>query len=192
MELIKCDWCKGSDLYQKYHDEEWGVPSFNDEHLFEMLILEGNQAGLSWSTVLNKRENFREALDGFNAEKIARYDDKKRAELLNNAGIIRNKLKVNAAIVNAQTYLKIKETGISFSDYLWKFNEGRVTINSFKTMDDIPATTKVSDIMSKQMKKDGFKFVGSTIMYAHMQATGMVNDHIVSCFRYKPCKELAV
>jgi DNA-3-methyladenine glycosylase I len=157
-----------------------------------MLILEGNQAGLSWSTVLNKRENFRKALDGFNAEKIARYDDKKRAELLNNAGIIRNKLKVNAAIVNAQTYLKIKETGTSFSDYLWKFNEGRVTINNFKTMDDIPATTKVSDIMSKQMKKDGFKFVGSTIMYAHMQATGMVNDHIVSCFRYKPCKELAV
>ncbi len=192
MELIKCDWCRGSDLYQKYHDEEWGVPSFNDEHLFEMLILEGNQAGLSWSTVLNKRENFRKALDGFNAEKIARYDDKKRAELLNNAGIIRNKLKVNAAIVNAQTYLKIKETGTSFSDYLWKFNEGRVTINNFKTMDDIPATTKVSDIMSKQMKKDGFKFVGSTIMYAHMQATGMVNDHIVSCFRYKPCKELAV
>lgn len=191
MDVIKCNWCLGSDLYQKYHDEEWGVPSFDDEHLFKMLILEGNQAGLSWSTILNKRENFRKAFDGFDAEKIARYDDIKRAELLNNAGIIRNKLKVNAAITNAQAYLKIKEAGKTFSDYLWNFNDGKVTVNSFKSMDEIPTKTEVSDIMSKQLKKDGFKFVGSTIMYAHMQATGMVNDHIISCFRYEPCKKLA-
>lgn len=191
MDKIKCDWCLGSELYQKYHDEEWGVPSYDDQHLFEMLILEGNQAGLSWSTILNKRENFREAFDGFDAEKMARYDDKKRAELLSNAGIIRNKLKVNAAIVNAQLYLDIKNRGQSFSDYLWKFNDGQVTVNNFKSMSDVPATTPVSDAMSKQMKKDGFKFVGSTIMYAHMQATGMVNDHIVSCFRYESCKSLA-
>lgn len=189
MEKVKCDWCMGSELYQKYHDEEWGVPSYDDQHLFEMLILEGNQAGLSWSTILNKRENFREAFDGFNAEKMACYDEKKVAELLSNAGIIRNKLKVRAAITNAQTYLGIKESGRSFSDYFWSFNDGKVTVNSFKTMSDIPATTAVSDKMSKQMKKDGFKFVGSTIMYAHMQATGMVNDHIVSCFRYKECLE---
>ena len=187
MDKIKCDWCLGSELYQKYHDEEWGLPSYDDQHLFEMLILEGNQAGLSWSTILNKRENFRQAFDGFNAEKMARYDEKKRAELLTNAGIIRNKLKVNAAIVNAQLYLDIKNSGHSFSDYLWKFNDGKVTVNNFKSMSDVPATSPVSDAMSKQMKKDGFKFVGSTIMYAHMQATGMVNDHIVSCFRYQEC-----
>ena len=181
----------GSELYQKYHDEEWGSPNYNDEHLFEMLILEGNQAGLSWSTILNKRENFREAFDGFDAEKMARYDEKKVAELLSNAGIIRNKLKVRAAITNAQAYLKIKESGTTFSDYFWGFNDGKVTVNSFKSLSEVPATTAVSDKMSKQMKKDGFKFVGSTIMYAQMQATGMVNDHIVSWFRYQECKEMA-
>ena len=181
----------GSELYQKYHDEEWGAPNYNDEHLFEMLILEGNQAGLSWSTILNKRENFREAFDGFDAEKMARYDEKKVAELLSNAGIIRNKLKVRAAITNAQAYLKIKESGTTFSDYFWGFNDGKVTVNSFKSLSEVPATTAVSDKMSKQMKKDGFKFVGSTIMYAQMQATGMVNDHIVSWFRYQECKEMA-
>lgn len=189
MEKIKCDWCLGSDLYQQYHDEEWGVPSYDDQHLFEMLILEGNQAGLSWITILNKRENFRKALDGFDAEKMALYDENKRQELLSNAGIIRNKLKVNAAIVNAQAFLKIRESGITFSDYLWQFNDGKVLVNSFKTMADVPATSEVSDRMSKQLKKDGFKFVGSTIMYAFMQATGMVNDHIVSCYRHKECQQ---
>jgi len=190
MDKIRCDWCAGSDLYKQYHDEEWGVPSYDDQHLFEMLILEGNQAGLSWITVLKKRENYREAFDGFNAEKMARYDETKFNELIQNPGIIRNKLKVKAAISNAQIYLDIKEKGSSFSDYLWQFTDGHVITNKFKTMNDIPATSDVSDRMSKQMKKDGFKFVGSTIMYAHMQATGMVNDHIRSCFRYQACKDL--
>ncbi len=190
MEKVRCGWCLSSELYMKYHDEEWGVPSYDDQHLFEMLILEGNQAGLSWITILNKRENFREAFDGFNAEKMARYDEKKVAELLNNAGIIRNKLKVRAAISNAQTYLKIVEGGMSFSDYFWRFNDFKVTVNSYKTLEEVPNTTDISDAMSKQMKKDGFKFVGSTVMYAHMQATGMVNDHLVDCFRYEECKAL--
>ncbi len=181
----------GSTLYQEYHDKEWGVPSFDDQHLFEMLILEGNQAGLSWSTILNKREHFREAFDGFNAEKMAKYSEEKVQELLQNPGIIRNKLKVRAAITNAQIYLKIKDSGMSFSDYFWRFNDGKVTVNAFKTLKEVPATSPISDAMSKQMKKDGFKFVGSTIMYAHMQATGMVNDHIVDCFRYQECKEMA-
>ena len=184
---IRCGWCGSTDLYKKYHDEEWGLPNYDDNHLFEMLILEGNQAGLSWSTILNKRENFRKAFDGFNPERIAMYDEKKRMELLQDAGIIRNKLKVNAAIVNAQNYLRIKSSGQSFSDYLWQFNDGKVLVNTFKTLADVPATTSVSDKMSKQLKKDGFKFTGSTIMYAFMQATGMVNDHIMSCYRYQEC-----
>lgn len=190
MEKVRCDWCGSSDLYKQYHDEEWGVPNHNDEHLFEMLILEGNQAGLSWITVLNKRENFRNAFDGFDPEKIAQYDDEKFQELITNAGIIRNKLKVKAAITNAKLYLDLRDQGISFSDYLWKFTDGKVIVNNCQTMNDVPATTEVSDKMSKQMKKDGFKFVGSTIMYAFMQATGMVNDHIESCHRYQACIDL--
>lgn len=190
MDKNRCGWCSSTELYRKYHDEEWGVPSFDDDHLFEMLILEGNQAGLSWITVLNKRENYRKAFDGFDAEKMARYDEKKFQELINNAGIIRNKLKINAAIHNAKLYLDLKDKGISLSDYLWKFTEGKVIVNSFKDLSEVPATTAISDKMSKQMKKDGFKFVGSTVMYAHMQATGMVNDHITSCFRYQECLDL--
>lgn len=183
----RCAWCESTDLYKKYHDVEWGKPCYDDHTLFEFLILETNQAGLSWITILNKRENFRAAMDQFDAEKIARYDDKKIAELLANAGIIRNKLKINAAIVNAQKFLDLKERGQSFKDYLYQFIDGKVIINKFKTMLEVPATTPISDTMSKQMKKDGFKFVGSTVMYAHMQATGMVNDHIVDCFRHQEC-----
>ena len=191
MEINRCGWCSSSELYKKYHDEEWGVPCFDDDTLFEFLILETNQAGLSWITILNKRENFRIAMDGFDPEKIARYDEHKIQELLNNPGIIRNKLKVNAAVSNAQAYLKIKESGRSFTDYMYDFTNGKVIVNHFKELKDVPATTAESDKMSIQMKKDGFKFVGSTVMYAHMQATGMVNDHITSCYRHQECAELA-
>lgn len=186
----RCSWCESTELYKAYHDEEWGVPCYDDETLFEFLILETNQAGLSWITILNKRENFRKAMDGFDAEKIARYDDKKFQELMSDTGIIRNKLKIKAAISNAQQYLKIKESDQSFCDYLWQFTDGKVITNSWKSLDEIPATTKESDFMSKTMKKDGFKFVGSTVMYAHMQATGMVNDHVVSCYRYSEVDQL--
>lgn len=188
-EKTRCQWCLGSDIYVAYHDLEWGVPSFDDRHLFEMLILEGAQAGLSWLTVLKKRENYREAFDGFDPEKIAGYDQKRIDGLLLNPGIIRNKLKVNAAVTNAQAFLKVVESGSSFSDYLWKLTDGKPLINEWKSMNELPAKTEISDRMSKQLLKDGFKFVGSTICYAHMQATGMVNDHVTSCFRYEEvCK----
>lgn len=180
----RCSWAEGSTAEKEYHDKEWGVPSYDDRHLFEMLILEGAQAGLSWSTVLNKRESYREAFDFFDAEKIARYDDSKIAELLNNPGIIRNKLKVNAAITNAQVFLAIEEKHDSFSDYIWQFTDGKPVVNEFKSLKEVPAETERSKLMSRQLKKDGFKFVGSTICYAYMQAVGMVNDHLGSCFRY--------
>ena len=188
-ELTRCAWCESSDLYKAYHDEEWGLPCHDDDQLFEMLMLECNQAGLSWITILNKRENFRAAFDGFDAEKIALYDDRKVVSLLQDAGIIRNRLKVKAAITNAQLFLDIKSKGVSFNDYLWKFVDGQPIVNNFPSLHEVPATTDISDTMSKQMKKDGFKFVGSTVIYAHMQATGMVNDHIVSCFRHRECIE---
>jgi DNA-3-methyladenine glycosylase I len=188
-EKNRCRWCLGSDEYITYHDEEWGVPSFDDRHLFEMLILEGAQAGLSWLTVLKKRENYRVAFDGFDPEKIAGYDEKRIDELLQNPGIIRNKLKVHAAVTNAQAFLKVVESGRTFSDYLWQFTDGKPLINKWKSMSELPAKTDISDRMSKQLLKDGFKFVGSTICYAHMQATGMVNDHVTSCYRYEEvCK----
>lgn len=182
--ITRCSWAEGSTAEKEYHDKEWGVPSYNDRHLFEMLILEGAQAGLSWSTVLNKRESYREAFDFFDADKMARYDDSKIAELLKNPGIIRNKLKVNAAVTNAQAYLAIIEKNGSFSDYIWQFVEGKPVINKFTSLMGVPAETERSKQMSRQLKKDGFKFVGSTICYAYMQAVGMVNDHLVSCFRY--------
>lgn len=169
----------------KYHDEEWGVPLHDDNRLFEFLVLEGFQAGLSWRTILYKRENFRKAFDGFNAEKIARYTDKKVQKLLNDAGIIRNKLKIAATITNAKAFLNVMDKSGSFNDYLWQFTGGNVKVNKWETLKQIPAKTKESDAMSKQLIMDGFKFVGSTICYAHMQATGMVNDHLVSCHRYK-------
>ena len=188
-ELIRCPWCGTDPLYVKYHDEEWGVPLHDDKKLFEFLILEGFQAGLSWRTILYKRENFKKAFDNFDAEKIVRYKDKKVQELLNDAGIIRNRLKIAATISNARAYLNILDKTGSFNDYLWQFTGGRVKKNNHKAMGEIPAKTKESDAMSKQLLKDGFKFVGSTICYAHMQATGMVNDHLVDCHRYKNCIE---
>jgi len=181
----RCEWCLGFPEYIRYHDEEWGVPSYDDHHQFEMLILEGMQAGLSWATVLKKRENFRKAFDGFNPEKMARYDRAKIESLLQNSGIIRNRLKVQAAVTNAQAFLEIVEKGRTFSEYMWQFTDGRPIVNRWNSLKQVPAETEESARMSKQLKKDGFKFVGSTICYAHMQATGMVNDHLTDCFRYK-------
>lgn len=184
MKEEKCTWCLGKPEYERYHDEEWGVPEYDDQALFEKLILDGAQAGLSWWTILNKRDNYRIAYDNFDPEKIAKYNQKKIAQLLANPGIVRNKLKVNASVTNAQSYLQILESGRTFKDYLWDFVDGEPLINHFKKMSDVPANTPISDAMSKQLKKDGFKFVGSTIVYAFMQACGLVNDHIVSCPRH--------
>lgn len=187
----RCLWCGTDPLYQQYHDEEWGVPLRDDDRLFEFLILEGMQAGLSWITVLRKRENFRAALDGFDAGKIARYSPAHIEKLLQNPGIIRNRLKLESAVTNARAYLNIKEKQASFAEYLWQFVDGRPIQNRWPSLKDVPASTPVSDRMSKTLKKDGFKFVGSTICYAHMQATGMVNDHTQDCFRHLECKQLA-
>ncbi|MBT8261030.1 MAG: DNA-3-methyladenine glycosylase I [Flavobacteriaceae bacterium] len=185
MEKHRCDWCVGDSLYEQYHDEEWGVPVYDDEKLFEFLILETFQAGLSWITVLRKRENFRVAFDDFDYKKITNYNQDKIDELLQNSGIIRNKLKIKATITNAQAFIKIQEEFGSFSDYIWKFTNGKPIKNTFKTMKDIPANTPLSDTISKDLKNRGFKFVGTTVIYAHMQATGMVNDHTTNCFRYE-------
>lgn len=180
----RCPWCKGDRLYEKYHDEEWGVPVYDDAKLFEFLILETFQAGLSWITVLRKRENFRKAFDDFNYKKIAQYKQDKIDQLLQDTGIIRNKLKVNATVTNAQAFIKIQEEFGSFSNYIWGFIDGKPIKNNFKTLSEVPANTPLSDTISKDLKKHGFKFVGTTVVYAHMQATGMVNDHVTSCFRY--------
>lgn len=182
--ITRCDWAK-NDLAIQYHDAEWGVPAHDDKKLFEFLILEGAQAGLSWDTILRKRENYRAAFDLFQAEKIALYDAKKVAELLQNEGIIRNRLKIASTVQNAQSYLKIKDEFGSFDSYIWQFVGGKPMVNNWKTMSEVPAKTSVSDAMSKDLKKRGFNFVGSTIMYAFMQACGLVNDHLVSCFRYE-------
>lgn len=179
--VTRCGWCVGDPLYEKYHDEEWGKPVYDDDTLFEFLLLETFQAGLSWITILRKRENFRNAFDGFDYKKIANYSQDKIDKLLQDAGIIRNKLKVNAAVTNAQAYIKVQEEFGSFSKYFWAFTDGKPIDNKFKTLGDVPTTTPLSDAISKDMKKRGFKFVGSTVIYAHMQATGMVNDHITSC-----------
>jgi DNA-3-methyladenine glycosylase I len=183
-QLIRCPWCGSDPLYVKYHDMEWGVPVHNDKKLFEFLVLEGFQAGLSWRTILYKRENFRKAFDNFDAEKIARYNSRKISALLKDSGIIRNRLKIDATVTNARAYLNILDRNNSFDNYLWQFTEGRVIKNKWKSLKQLPAKTKESDLMSKTLLKDGFKFVGSTICYAHMQATGMVNDHLISCHRY--------
>lgn len=186
----RCPWAEAAPIYIEYHDNEWGVPVRDDKTLFEFLILEGAQAGLSWLTVLKKRENYRKAFDGFNAEKVARYNDKKIETLLNNPGIIRNRLKVAAAVQNAKSFLAVQEEFGSFSDYIWRFVDGKPIVNHLKTLSEIPATTNISDKISADLKKRGFKFVGSTIIYAHMQATGMVNDHLVTCPRHKECQKL--
>ena len=180
---MRCDWAK-NDLAIHYHDTEWGVPLHDDQRLFEFLILEGAQAGLSWDTILRKRENYRLAFDNFDAEKIARYDEAKCAELLTNEGIIRNRLKIASAVRNAKSYLEIKEEFGSFDKYIWQFVNDKPIINAWENINQVPASTLISDAMSKDLKKRGFNFVGSTILYAFMQATGMVNDHLVSCFRY--------
>ena len=184
MEKIRCSWCGDDPLYVAYHDEEWGVPVYDDQTLFEFLILETFQAGLSWITILRKRENFRKAFDNFNYKKIATYSDEKIASLLQDAGIIRNKLKVNSAVTNAQLFMEIQKEFGSFSKYIWGFVNGKPIRNKFKTQAECPANTSLSDEISKDLKKRGFKFVGTTVIYAHMQATGMVNDHVMDCFRY--------
>lgn len=189
-EKSRCHWCNVSAVYQEYHDTEWGVPLHDDDKLFEFLILEGFQAGLSWSTILNKREAFREAFDGFDALKIARYKDDKIEELMQNTGIIRNRLKIKAAVKNANTFLRIQTEYGSFDKYIWQFTNRKSIQNNFVLDKEIPATTNVSDAMSKQLKKDGFTFVGTTICYAFMQATGMVNDHVISCFRHRECSHV--
>lgn len=185
MEKTRCNWCKGDALYEDYHDTEWGVPVKNDSVLFEFLILETFQAGLSWITVLRKRENFRAAFDQFDYKKIAHYDQHKIDRLLENPGIIRNKLKVHSAVTNAQAFLKIQQEYGSFSNYFWSFSDGKPIKNKVVDYTVAPPTTPLSDVISKEMKKRGFKFVGSTVIYAYMQAVGMVNDHEVSCFRYE-------
>ncbi len=186
MNKIRCGWVPENDpLYIEYHDQEWGVPLYDDQKLFEMLILEGAQAGLSWITVLRKRENYLELFDQFDTEKIILYDEKKIASLLENPGIIRNKLKVNSVVINAKAMIEIQQEGQSFSDYLWQFVDGKPIINKWKTLDQVPVSTPESDAMSKDLKKRGFKFIGTTICYAFMQAVGMVNDHTTDCFCYK-------
>jgi DNA-3-methyladenine glycosylase I len=182
--LIRCNWAGSEALYVAYHDQEWGVPVHDDHTLFKFLVLEGAQAGLSWSTILRKRENYRLAFDGFDPLMVAQYGEVKVAELLNNAGIVRNRLKVNAAIQNARAFLKVQEEFGSFDAYIWQFTGGKPIVNTWRTMAEIPAETVESRAMSKELVKRGFRFVGPTICYAHMQATGMVNDHIVDCFRY--------
>ena len=184
MEKHRCGWCAGDELYEAYHDLEWGVPVKDDDTLFEFLILETFQAGLSWITVLKKRENFRKAFDRFDYKKIAKYDQKKKDALLQDAGIIRNKLKVNATVTNAQAFMEVQKKFGSFSKYIWEFVDGKPIKNKIKNYKDAPANTELSDALSKDLKKRGFKFVGNTVVYAHMQATGMVNDHEVGCFRY--------
>jgi DNA-3-methyladenine glycosylase I len=186
----RCQWAENHPLYHVYHDEEWGMPSHNDRHLFEMLILDGAQAGLSWLTILKKRENYRQAFDNFDAEKMAAYDDQKITELMNNPGIIRNRLKILSAIKNARAFLKIQAEFGSFDAYIWKFTGGATIQNRWATVADIPALTPESEAMSKDLKKRGFSFVGPTICYAFMQSAGMVNDHTTDCFRYAPIARL--
>jgi DNA-3-methyladenine glycosylase I len=184
-EKHRCGWCSGDSLYETYHDEEWGVPVYVDTKLFEFLILETFQAGLSWITILRKRENFRNAFDHFDYKKIASYNQDKTDELIQDASIIRNKAKISATITNAQAFMKVQQEFGSFSNYIWGFVNGRPVKNYFKSIKDLPANTPLSDTISKDLKNRGFKFVGSTVVYAHMQATGMVNDHEVGCFRYE-------
>lgn len=181
MEITRCAWCEKDELYRKYHDEEWGKPSYDDATIFEFLVLESFQAGLSWYTILKKRQSFRTAFDDFNYRKIAKYDDEKFNELMNNAAIIRNKLKILATINNAQKFLEVQKEFGTFSKYIWSFVSGKPIVNHPKTLAEIPATTRISDRLSKDLKKRGFKFLGSTVMYAYMQATGMVDDHLVDC-----------
>lgn len=187
---IRCEWAGDNPIYVDYHDREWGVTVRDDKKLFEFIILEGAQAGLSWLTILKRRENYRKAFADFDVEKVANFGEKKIQELLTNPGIIRNRLKVRSAVTNAQAFIKIQEEFSSFDTYSWQFVGRKCKVNNWRSMKDLPATTKESDAFSKDLKKRGFKFAGSTIMYAHMQAVGMVNDHVVDCFRYKEVLKL--
>ena len=186
---IRCSWCGDDPLYQAYHDDEWGVAERDDKKLFEMLLLEGFQAGLSWITILRKREGFRKAFDGFDPEIIAGYDQTKIESLLQDEGIVRHRGKVEGAVRSAQATLDLMERPGGFSDYIWQFTDGRQLVNRFKSLSDVPAKTRESEAMSKALKKEGFKFCGPTICYAFMQATGMVNDHVTDCFRYDACSD---
>ena len=186
-ELLRCPWPIDA-MYIAYHDEEWGVPVHDDRLLFEFLVLEGAQAGLSWHTILKKRENYRKAFDRFDPQKVARYNEKKVAALLADPGIVRNRLKVASAVKNAKAFLAVQEEFGSFDKYIWRFVEGRPLINHFRSAKEVPASTRESDAMSRDLKQRGFNFVGTTICYAHMQATGMVNDHLATCFRHRQLK----
>ena len=191
-QVKRCKWAEGtSPGYIEYHDKEWGVPVYDDRVQFEFLVLEGAQAGLSWSTILNKRDGYRKAFADFDPEKVARFTKKRVEKLLTNPAIVRNRLKVESTVSNAKAFLKVQEEFGSFSEYIWGFVDGEPIQNRFRRDRDVPATSAESDALSKDLKKRGFRFVGSTIIYAHMQATGLVNDHIVGCFRYKPCAALA-
>jgi len=191
-QITRCKWAEGVNLdYIEYHDKEWGVPAHDDKVQFEFLILEGAQAGLSWSTILNKREGYRQAFADFDVEKVARFTDKRVEKLLTNPAIVRNRLKVRSAVTNAKAFIEVQKEFGSFSKYIWGFVDGKPIQSKFRKDSDIPATSPESDDLSKDLKKRGFKFVGSTIVYAHMQATGLVNDHVVGCFRYKPCTAMA-
>jgi DNA-3-methyladenine glycosylase I len=182
--LKRCEWCQKDDLYRDYHDREWGVPVHDDRLLFEFLILEGAQAGLSWLTVLRKREAYRQAFDQFDPQAVACYGQEKIEALLNNPNLIRNKLKIGSAVINARAFIKVQEEFGSFDRYIWQFTEGKTIQNHFHSLSEIPAETEISRQISKDLRKRGFNFVGPTIIYSHMQATGMVNDHLVDCFRY--------
>ncbi|MBX3176948.1 MAG: DNA-3-methyladenine glycosylase I [Candidatus Hydrogenedentes bacterium] len=183
-EKTRCGWAKG-DLDIAYHDTEWGVPVHDDQKLFEFIILEGAQAGLSWSTILKKREGYRKAFANFEVQKVARFTEARQEQLRQNPDIVRNRLKIAAAVANARAFIQVQEEFGSFDAYIWRFVDGKPIVNRWKSLADLPASTPVSDAMSKDLKKRGFRFVGSTICYAHMQATGMVNDHVVDCFRYR-------
>jgi DNA-3-methyladenine glycosylase I len=189
--ITRCKWAEGTSLdYIRYHDEEWGVPAYDDLTQFEFLILEGAQAGLSWSTILNKREGYRKLFANFDPEKVARFTKKRVEKLLLDPSIVRNRLKVESAVTNARAFLKVQKEFGTFSDYIWGFVDGKPIQNRFRKDSDVPATSPESDALSKDLKKRGFRFVGSTIIYAHMQATGMVNDHVTGCFRHKPCAKM--
>jgi DNA-3-methyladenine glycosylase I len=203
--MKRCEWCEGSELYVRYHDTEWGVPSFDDRKHFEFLVLESAQAGLSWITILKKRENYRRAYDNFDPEKVARYTEKKKEKLLADPGIVRNRLKIAASINNARCFLEIQKEFGSFSDYIWGFTKsgtagrpvtgnraGRPVVGKWKSLSELPARTELSDKIALDMKKRGFRFLGSIILYSHMQATGIVNDHITGCFRYKEIKRMVL
>lgn len=188
--MNRCPWCGNDELYIKYHDEEWGVPVHEDRKHFEFLVLESAQAGLSWITILRKRENYRKAYDNFEPAKVAEYDENKILELMNNPGIIRNRRKIEASINNAKEFIKIQEEFGSFDNYIWMFVNNRPVVNHWNDISEIPATSPLSDEVSRKLKKRGFKFLGSTIIYSHLQATGIINDHITTCFRYNACSQL--